>query len=92
METVPAELDCQSAIPERVETITFRIEENVLYLFVDANYALMDSVREILCRAALTKTLTQIQGIDYLSIYCAEQPIVDGTRKSCGDAFGLRFC
>ena len=56
METVPAELDCQSAIPERVETITFRIEENVLYLFVDANYALMDSVREILCRAALTKT------------------------------------
>ena len=48
METVPAELDCQSAIPERVETITFRIEENVLYLFVDANYALMDSVREIL--------------------------------------------
>lgn len=81
---VPAELDCQSAIPERVETITFRIEENVLYLFVDANYALMDSVREILCRAALTKTLTQIQGIDYLSIYCAEQPIVDGAQKSCG--------
>lgn len=27
METVPAELDCQSAIPERVETITFRIEK-----------------------------------------------------------------
>lgn len=25
METVPAELDCQSAIPERVETITFRM-------------------------------------------------------------------
>ena len=25
METVPAELDCQSAIPERVLTITFRI-------------------------------------------------------------------
>ena len=84
METVPAELDCQSAIPERVETITFRIEENVLYLFVDANYALMDSVREILCRAALTKTLTQIQGIDYLSIYCAEQPIVDGTGNPVG--------
>uniref|UniRef100_UPI00307F2AAF GerMN domain-containing protein n=1 Tax=Enterocloster sp. TaxID=2719315 RepID=UPI00307F2AAF len=83
-ETVPAELDCQSAIPERVETITFRIEENVLYLFVDANYALMDSVREILCRAALTKTLTQIQGIDYLSIYCAEQPIVDGTGNPVG--------
>ena len=84
METVPAELDCQSAIPDRVETITFRIEKNVLYLFADANYALMDSVREILCRAALTKTLTQIEGIDYLSIYCAEQPIVDGTGNPVG--------
>ena len=84
METVPAELDCQSAIPERVETITFRIEENVLYLFVDANYALMDSVREILCRAALTKTLTQIPDIEYLSIYCAEQPITDAAGNPVG--------
>ena len=74
----------EMCIRDRVETITFRIEENVLYLFVDANYALMDSVREILCRAALTKTLTQIQGIDYLSIYCAEQPIVDGTGNPVG--------
>ena len=92
METVPAELDCQSAIPERVETITFRIEENVLYLFVDANYALMDSVREILCRAALTKTLTQIQGIDYLEYLLCRAAHCGRHRKSCGDAFGLRFC
>ena len=84
MENVPTDLDCQSALPEQVETITFRREENVLYLYADANYALMDSVREILCRAALTKTLTQIEGIDYISIYCAEQPIVDGTGSPVG--------
>lgn len=84
MTSVPAELDCQSAIPERIETITFRIEENVLYLYADANYSLMNSVQEIFCRAALTKTLTQIEGIDYLSIYCAEQPIVDGAGNPVG--------
>lgn len=84
MTSVPADLDCQSAIPERIETITFRIEENVLYLYADANYSLMNSVQEILCRAALTKTLTQIEGIDYLSIYCAEQPIVDGAGNPVG--------
>ena len=44
----------------------------------------MNSVQEILCRAALTKTLTQIGGIDYISIYCAEQPIVDGTGNPVG--------
>lgn len=84
MTSVPADLDCQSAIPERIETITFRIEENVLYLYADANYSRMNSVQEILCRAALTKTLTQIEGIDYLSIYCAEQPIVDGAGNPVG--------
>lgn len=84
MTSVPPELDCQSALPSRVEKITFRLEENVLYLYADANYALMNSVQEILCRAALTKTLTQIEGIDYLSIYCAEQPIVDGAGNPVG--------
>lgn len=69
---------------ERIEKITYRIEGNVLYLYADANYALMNSVQEILCRAALTKTLTQIPDIEYLSIYCAEQPITDAAGNPVG--------
>ena len=82
--SVPVELDCLTAMPEQVEKMNFRLEENVLHLYADANYALMNSVREILCRAALTKTLTQIPGIDYLTIYCAEQPILDATGNPVG--------
>lgn len=81
---VPADLDCQSAMPQQVEKMTFRLEENVLHLYADANYALMNSVQEILCRAALTKTLTQIAGVDYLTIYCAEQPIIDAAGNPVG--------
>ncbi len=84
MTQVPPDLDCLSAIPERIEKITYRVEENVLYLYADANYALMGAVEEILCRAALVKTLTQIPGIDYLSIYCAEQPITDAAGNPVG--------
>ena len=84
LNSVPVDLECQSAMPQQVEKMTFRLEANVLHLYADANYALMNSVREILCRAALTKTLTQIQGIDYLTIYCAEQPIVDASGKTVG--------
>lgn len=84
LSSVPADLECQSALPSQVEKMTYRIEKNVLHLYADANYALMNSVQEILCRAALTKTLTQIPGIDYLAIYCAEQPIVDGTGNPVG--------
>lgn len=81
---VPADLDCQSAMPQRAERITYRVEENVLYIYMDSNYALMDSIREIFCRAALTKTLTQIEGVDYISIYSANQPIVDAAGTPVG--------
>ena len=84
LNTVPTDLECQSAIPSQVEKMSFRVEANVLHLYADANYALMDSVKEILCRAALTKTLTQIPAIDYLTIYCAEQPIMDGAGNPVG--------
>ena len=84
LNTVPTDLECQSAIPSQVEKMSFRVEANVLHLYADANYALMDSVKEILCRAALTKTLTPIPGIDYLTIYCAEQPIMDGAGNPVG--------
>jgi len=84
LNTVPAELDCQTAMPSQVEKMTYRIENQVLHLYADANYMLMNSVREILCRAALTKTLTQIEGIEYLTIYCADQPITDGAGNPVG--------
>ena len=84
MAAVPPSLDCQTVLPERVEKITYRQEYNVLYLYTDAYYAMMGAVREILCRAALTKTTTQIPGVDYLGIYCAEQPIVDASGNPVG--------
>ncbi len=82
--TVPSDLDCQTAMPGQMEKVTYRLEENVLHLYVDASYALMNSVQEILCRAALTKTLTQIPGIEYLVIYCGDQPIVDSAGNPVG--------
>ena len=37
----------------------------------------MKPTREILCRAALAKTFTQVAGIDYISINCDGQPLLD---------------
>ena len=44
----------------------------------------MNATREILCRAALTKTMTQIEGIDYISIYVADQPLLDSYGNPVG--------
>lgn len=74
---VPAEVDSQTALSDRVIYRGYTQEDMVLYLHFDNNYTSMRPHREILCRAALVKTLTQIPGIDYISIYSGDQPLVD---------------
>lgn len=81
---VPSNLDRQSPIPDKVVFERYHLEDQVLYLFFDNNYALMDSTREILCRAALVKTLTQIDGVDYIGIYTADQPLMNSLGNPVG--------
>lgn len=81
---VPADVDSQSALSDRVVYRGYNQEDMVLFLYFDNNYTSMKSDREILCRAALVKTLTQIQGIDYISIYSGDQPLVDANGTPIG--------
>lgn len=74
---VPKDLDCQPGLTDRVTYQGSRQEDQVLYLYFDINYTAMKAEREILCRAALTRMLTQIEGIDYINIYCGDQPLMD---------------
>lgn len=82
--TVPQDVDCQVALPEKVGFISYRLEQMVLYLYFDNNYTSMKSTREILCRAALVKTLTQIEGVDYVNIYVGDQPLLDAASNPVG--------
>ncbi len=84
LQNVPAELDAQVALSEKVVFQGARQEDMVLYLFFDSNYTSMESSREILCRGALTKTLTQIPGVDYISIYSGNQPLLDSKEMPVG--------
>lgn len=81
---VPQDVDCQVALPEKVGFMSYRLEQMVLYLYFDNNYTSMKATREILCRAALVKTLTQIQGVDYVNIYVGEQPLLDTAGNPVG--------
>ena len=74
---VPADLDSQAALSEKVTYQGYKQEDMVLYLYFDNNYANMPPEREILCRAALVRTLNQVPGIDYISIYSGDQLLMD---------------
>lgn len=88
---VPDNLDAQVALSTKVAYENYRKQDMVLYLYFDNNYASMKLDQEILCRAALTKTLTQIVGVDYISIYTGEQPIVDSFGSPVGILSGNDF-
>lgn len=84
LRTVPKDLDRQAAVPDKVGFERYKLEDKVLYLYFDNNYSLMNSTREILCRASLVRTLTQIKGIDYVTVYTAEQPLMDSSGSPVG--------
>ncbi len=88
---VPKDLDRQAAVPDRVVFDKYKLEDNVLYLYFDSNYSLMNSTREILCRAALVRTLTQVEGVAYVMVYTAEQPIMDTTGIPVGPMANADF-
>ncbi len=84
LRTVPVDMDVASPLSSKVELQRLQWDQNVLYMYFDANYTLMGTSQEILCRAALTKTMTQIQGVDYVNIYSGEQPLMDSSGNPVG--------
>lgn len=82
LNTAPAEADYQTAMTAQVKR--FAKEDQVLYLYFGREYTSAKPEREILCRAALVRTLTQIEGIDYVSIYCDDQPLLDSRGNPVG--------
>ena len=88
---VPADVDSQPALSDKVVFQKFTRKDQVLHLYFDANYNSMKPEREILCRAALTKMLTQVDGVDYINIYCADQPLMDRSGNPVGMLSGSDF-
>lgn len=64
----------QSVIPDGVEIENFTLDDEKLDIYFNAAYNDMDTVQEVLCRAAIVRSLTQIDGIDLVGFY------VDGVR------------
>ncbi len=74
-QTVPESGDGRRVIPANVTLAgPARLEGNVVNIYFDTTYALMDQVTELLCRAGLAKTLTQPEGVEYISIYVNDRP------------------
>lgn len=73
----PQDEELKPALPETVHIDSYTLEHNQLYLDMTEEYLQMSGVCEVLCRAALVRTLCQIPGVDYVGIRVAGEPLTD---------------
>ena len=67
-------------IPQGLEVNNFQIKENQLSVYFTAAYNNISGLEEVLSRAAVVKTLCQVDGIDYVEFYIEDQPLmINGT-------------
>lgn len=80
----PQEESLKSPIDEGIQVVDYQIKENQLSVYFSAGYNNKSGLDEILSRAAIVKTLCQIQEIEYVEFYIEDQPLM-----LSGNAVGL---
>lgn len=87
-------LQCLAAIPEKLEykaplamgfqVLSTRQEEGTLLLDMDAGYLELPPITEVLVRAAIVRTLTQLENVSYVGITVEGNQLYDSTGSPIG--------
>ena len=80
----PEDISLVPVISKNATKTEIEISDDILYLNFGHDYSEMSKEEEILCRAALVKTLTQIEGISYLDIKVENKPLTDEDENAVG--------
>ena len=73
----PDTVECKKTIPNDVEVTDWSLDGALLSIYFDSDYNNMDTVEEVLCRAAVVRTMTQIDGVDCVTFYVDDEPLKD---------------
>lgn len=77
-------IERMSPIGSSTRLLDYTVSKFYLKLKFDENYSKMDGATEILFRAALAKTLTQLDGIRNILIYVDNHPLMDRDGEEVG--------
>lgn len=80
----PADEAYKPVLPENLELLGYSLEQDQVYLDFPPEYMEIPKVYEVLCRAAIVRTLCQIPGIDYVGFRVDGQPLMDLNGKAVG--------
>jgi len=69
----------------------YSINEDVIQISVDENYRDMSATTEVLTRAAIVRTLTQIEGINYVNMKMGDKDLTDSLGAVIGSMTADQF-
>ena len=78
------EISRQPAIPDKVKVEKIVLEDEKLSIYFNEEYNKMDVVKEVLCRAAVVRSLTQLEGVSMIAFYVGEEPLTDSNGVEYG--------
>ena len=84
MRETPTDDELKPVIPEDVTLLDFDFEHNQLYLDFSPEYKKMPKVYVVLCRAAIVRTMGQIDGVEYVDFQVNGEPLTDLEGKEIG--------
>ena len=85
LKTPPSDENLKASLPESVKVEGWELDQNQLYLDLSMEYLELPKIYEVLCRAAVVKTLCQVPEVEYVGFRVADQPLMN----SDGSAVGL---
>ncbi|KIR02013.1 Spore germination protein [Lachnospiraceae bacterium TWA4] len=72
------------ALNDRISLLDFKFSDGILYLNFNNVYSSMSASEEILGRAALVKTLSQVEGVDSIDIKITNKPLQNPNGSNVG--------
>lgn len=91
LKNAPESIDYVSAIPEKVNITECVLDGNKLIVSFDKGYEKLGKVEELLCRAAVVQTLSQISGVDFIEFMTDGHPLTDSDGNPVGMMRGEDF-
>ena len=91
LSSIPESVDYKKPLAEGVKVLSWSLSNGQLQLNFNNEYARMDQVTEVLCRAAVVRTLAQVEEVDFISFYVGDAPLVDKSGTPVGPMTGESF-
>ncbi len=81
---MPEKMEYKAPLAGNFKLLSYSWEETQLTVDFDKGYREMDSITEVLVRAAIVRTLSQVENISYISFTIEGEPLMDNGGAAVG--------